>query len=121
MTERRQQSTDELLISLHNKIENLEARVPEKNGWSQNLNTVFGGILTAAVIALFTFTYSSNASTVALQTKIEFITNQITTLTTKIESMQSNYVTKSDFNALDARVRVIEDGTASNYTLRARR
>lgn len=114
MTERRQTPPDELLISLYSKIENLESKIPEKS-WTDNLSAIFGAVSTAAIIALFTFTYNSNASTVALQTQVKQMQDQIVTLTSKIESMQQSYVDKADFNSLDARVRVLEINSGTRF------
>lgn len=97
---------------LYSKMAKLESEQNStgetKRSISTNLATILGSIATAAMIASAGFIYNSSVNIATMQNSIRYMSDQIQDLKSKVESMQANYVEKSDFISLEGRVRVLE-------------
>lgn len=101
----------EKLIENHAADENtkLDGLTKEKpSALEKHAQTILVSIITATLLFVASFIYNNNKDVSNLAIKLEMVTTQISKLETKIDLLSSNYVTKSDFNELDKRVRVVE-------------
>ena len=89
-----------------NKLDGLSKEKP--SGLEKHAQTILVSIITATLLFVASFIYNNNKDVSNLAIKLEVVTTQIAKLENKIDLLSSNYVTKTDFNEPDKRVRVVE-------------
>lgn len=101
----------EKLIEDHaaDEITKLEGLSKEKpSALEKHAQTILVAVITATLLTVASFVYNNSKDVSNLAIKLEMVTAQISKLENKIDLLSSNYVTKTDFNELDKRVRIVE-------------
>lgn len=101
------QRRDDVVEDLYNKIERLEGKSDE-SFMEKYFQPIMVTIMTGAIIACASFMYNTGNTLAVVQTQLTTLSAQFVDLKTKMETMQNNYVDKSDFNQLETRVRILE-------------
>ena len=76
-----------------------------KSVLERHFQTIILSLATAAILFTSSFVYTTRSEVSIMQTQITALSTQIIELRADIKSMQTNYVLKDDFRALEAKFR----------------
>lgn len=74
----------------------------------RHIQTILISIITAAILFSATFIFNTNKDGALIAQQVTQMTVQLNALSLKMDSMQTNYVTRAEFKDHEDRLRVIE-------------
>lgn len=104
-------TTEEQLHDLHQKIADVHTKLStdDRSFITKYFKELMLSLMTASIIGSVGIVYSSSLAITTMQTQITYISQQLSDLKSKMDSISSSYVEKADYTQLETRVRILEN------------